>query len=103
MISANQRHFQRMLEVIDAARKDKASLVSVADSLHYLLASLEVIDRQWAEQFGSYVLTLESAGLASPEQRRDMGEAFPALKGKTLDALETMVKARMGGGNRTGR
>jgi len=97
MTSATERHLQRMLEVIDGARKDEASLVNVADSLHFLLSSLEALDRPWAEQFGSHVLTLESAGLVSLEQRREMGEGFSALKAQTIDALEAMVKGRMEG------
>lgn len=95
MDSLNERHFQRMLEVIKVARKDEASLTNVADTLHFLLSSLEAVDRPWSELFGAHILTLESAGLASLEQRREMGAELPALKNSTLDALETMVKKRL--------
>lgn len=95
MDSTRERHLQRMLDVIEVARKGKASLVNVADSLHFLLSSLEGVDRPWAEQFGSHVLTLESAGLASPEQKRNMGKGFATLKTQTLGALETMVRTRL--------
>jgi hypothetical protein len=98
MVSANDRHFQRMLDVIEAARKGDASLVNVADSLHFLLSNLEGVDRPWAEKFGSHVLTLESAGLASPEQRNEMVQGLPALKVQTLDAVEALVKECMGDG-----
>lgn len=95
MESANGRHLQRMLEVIHLAQKRETSLVNVADTLHFLLSSLDDVERPWAEQFGSNILTLESIGLASLEQRREMGEGLAALKAQTLDALEAMVKTRM--------
>ncbi len=96
MISLNRRQFQRMLEVIETGRVDTSSLVNVADSLHFLLSDLEAVDHPWAERFGSLILTLESAGLVSANQRQEMGGSLPSLRAQTLDALEAMVREKMG-------
>jgi hypothetical protein len=95
MISVDIRHLQRMLDCISAMRTGALSLVGGADNLLFLLDALEVAEPAWADEFTSYVATIESAGTASPEQIASMGSQFPAVVATTLDALAEMVRSRL--------
>lgn len=93
MITArhDERQLRRMLDCIKAARSNRMSLQSATDSLLFLRDALERVDAEWARDFTSHLATIESAGLASPEQMKLMGEEYPRLIARTLGALETLV------------
>jgi len=93
----DERQLRRMLDCLDAARRGGVSLRAASDSLLFLRGALEDVDRGWADDFTSHVATLESASVASPSQVHDMGEEYPRLVKATLDALEALVRARLGG------
>lgn len=92
----DERQLMRMLDCLDAARRGGVSLRAASDSLLFLRGALEHVDRGWADDFTSHVATLESASLASPSQMHDMGGEYPRLVNATLDALEALVRARLG-------
>jgi hypothetical protein len=96
-IEHDERQLRRMLECLEAARRGGVSLRAASDSLLFLRGALERADRPWADDFTSHLATLESASLASPAQRQEMGDQFPRLVEGTLDALEKIVRARLEG------
>lgn len=91
MDSVNQRHLQRMLQTIEATLAGEADLITAADSLHFLLANLEGVSRPWAEQVGSHILSLESLGLTSEQQKQTMGTSYGRVLEETLNSLDSLT------------
>lgn len=80
-----------MLYVLDDARESRTSLVNAASSLLFLRNALSSVDREWEVDFTAQIATLESAGLATDDQREQMGATHAILVAKTLDRLQDMV------------
>ena len=95
IMTHDERQLRRMLDCIDATRNNRMSLQAASDSLLFLRDALENLQADWARDFTSHLATLESAGLASPEQIGGMGEGYPRLIAETLDALDVLVRARL--------
>ncbi|MEM6795655.1 MAG: hypothetical protein AAF725_16885 [Acidobacteriota bacterium] len=87
--------YRRMLDVIEAAQKGETSLLTAADTLNFLLASINPQARPWADKIGSNILTLESAGIATQGQREAMGEKFNDLRRETLRDLAALVNVEL--------
>lgn len=83
-----------MLECISAMREKSVSLVRGVDNLLFLRDALDTVEEGWANEFTSNLATLESAGLASPEQIASMGSRYSDIVMHALDALERMVRGR---------
>jgi hypothetical protein len=95
VLASDRRQLRRILQTIAAARAGYAPLVNVADELLFLRDALKEVDRSWADEFTSHVASLESMGLATTEQRIEMGETYEEIVDETLNALEHLV-ARLG-------
>jgi len=98
MTAADGRHLRRMLDCIAAMRSQSVSLVQGADSLLFLRNALEQAEQSWVDEFTSHLATLESAGLASPDQIATMGSRYAGTMHGALDALEGLVRGRFPGG-----
>ena len=98
MTPADASHLRRMLDCVSAMRSKSVSLVQGADSLLFLRNALEAVEQGWADEFTSHLATLESAGLASPEQIANMGSRYADVVTGALDALEAMVRCHFPGG-----
>jgi hypothetical protein len=70
-------------------------LLTGTDSLVFLHHSLEMTEDVWDDAFTSEIATLESAGLATPQQVSEMGVAYQATITKALDELEALVLRRV--------
>ncbi len=90
-IAADTRHLQCMLADLLAMRSGALSLLQGADRLLFLRDCLTIVDDRWDEQFTSHVATIESIGLASAEQRVQMGDNYAALLASTLDSIEELI------------
>ncbi len=99
MTAADMRHLQRMLQCIAAIRDRSISLVRGADSLLFLRDALDAVEQRWVDDFTAEVATLESAGLASPEQIAEMGERYAFVVREALEHLEGMVRALLPDGD----
>jgi hypothetical protein len=87
----NARQLQRLLDCIIAARNGRLSLVQLANSLLFLRDALVNADEDWSSAFTSHAATLESAGLATDEQRAVMGEKFERVVSTALATLESLI------------
>jgi hypothetical protein len=92
-VNHDARQLRRMLDCIVAARSGNVSLVQVAGSLLFLRDALEVVDEQWEDTLTSHIMTLESAGLASAEQKVTMGSAFENVIATALGELEVLTRS----------
>lgn len=70
-------------------------LLTGTDSLVFLHNSLEMTEGAWDDAVTFEVATLESAGLATPQQVSEMGAAYKATITKALDKLEVLVLRRV--------
>lgn len=91
MLPSDKRQLRKMLYVLSDARAMRTSLVDAANSLLFLRNALSSVDRGWEMEFTAQIATLESAGLATDDQRKQMGAAHAALVAQTLDRLQRMV------------
>jgi hypothetical protein len=66
-------------------------LLAGADTLVFLHSSMEVIEEAWDHAFTSEIASLESAGLAAPQQMSEMGTAYKTTIAKALNELEVLV------------
>jgi hypothetical protein len=88
-----RRLLQRMEKCIEDVRREPQALRSAADSLLFLRDSLETGDRDWFDKLTQGIATLESASIASQEQRQAMGAKYPELIRETLDELVSLIRA----------
>ena len=95
MIPADARHMRRMLECISGVRRQSVSLVQGASTLLFLLNAMEDVEEGWADEFTSYLVTLDSAGTASLNQIATMGSRYVDVVHDTLDTLERLVRDRL--------
>jgi len=79
--------------VINDTRANRTSLIGAANSLLFLRNAMETLDRSWGDQLTSHIATLESAGTATKEQRKEMGSRYHELVESTLDELATMIES----------
>jgi hypothetical protein len=91
-IAADRRHLQLMLADLLAMRSGASSFLQGADRLLFLRDCLTGVDDSWDERFTAQVATIESIGLASAEQRVQMGDKYAALVSNTLDSIEGRIK-----------
>jgi hypothetical protein len=70
-------------------------LLTGTDILVFLHSSMEVTEDAWDDAFASEVATLESAGLATPQQVSEMGTAYKATITKALNEIEALVLRRV--------
>lgn len=91
MLPSDKRQLQKMLYVLSDARANRTSLVDAANSLLFLRNALSSVDREWEVDFTAQIATLESAGLATDDQRKQMGAAHAALVAQTFDRLQNMI------------
>lgn len=89
------RQLQHMLGCLASMRRDQRLLVDGVDSLLFLRDALEEVDAQWSRELTNHLATLESAGVATPEQIRTMGKEYPELIARTLDAVERLVRSSL--------
>jgi hypothetical protein len=90
-IAADRRHLQLMLADLLAMRSGASSFLQGADRLLFLRDCLTRVDDSWDERFTAQVATIESIGLASAEQRVQMGDKYAALVSNTLDSIEGLI------------
>jgi len=80
-----------MLDCIVAARGGSVSLIEAANTLLFLRDALAVAGDEWSSAFTSHAVTLESAGLATPEQKASMGSRFESVISSALAELESLI------------
>jgi hypothetical protein len=90
-VSHDARQLRRLLDCIGAARNGRLSLVQLADSLLFLRDALENADEEWSSEFTSNIASLESAGLATDEQKAVMGENLERVVSAALAELESLI------------
>jgi hypothetical protein len=91
MLASDRRHLERMLQCVAAARAGDISLVAAADTLLALRSAVEYDEDGWADEITSHVATIESAGLATAEQRRVMGARYSEVVELALGSVEQAV------------
>ncbi len=90
--SPDARQLERMLACIAEVRAERISLLDAANTLLFLRDALDAAPRDWARSFTSHVVTLESAALASTEQKATMGSRFQTVVSDACSELEKLAR-----------
>lgn len=85
------RILQLMLADLLAMRSGASSFLQGADRLLLLRDCLTRVDDSWDEQFTAQVATIESIGLASAEQRVQLGDKYVVFIASTFDSIEGLI------------